>query len=82
MHGERGAHPQRGAAHFGKRRQAKQLKTFLALDYTYSMYVVPGAINAMQAAAELLINEEPPHALFGIIEFNADYMAPQIVTNS
>ena len=46
------------------------------------MYVVPGAIDAMQAAAELLINEEPPHALFGIIEFNADYMAPQFVTNS
>ena len=60
----------------------KQLKTFLALDYTYSMYVVPGAIDAMQAAAQLLINEEPPHALFGIIEFNADYMAPQFVTNS
>jgi hypothetical protein len=61
---------------------SKQLKTFLALDYTYSMYIVPGAIDAMQAAAELLINEEPPNALFGIVEFNADYMAPQIVTNS
>jgi hypothetical protein len=61
---------------------SKQLKTFLALDYTYSMYVVPGAIDAMQAAAELLINEEPPNALFGIVEFNADYIAPQIVTNS
>ena len=61
---------------------SKQLKTFLALDYTYSMYVVPGAIAAMEAAAELLINEEPSHALFGIIEFNADYMAPQFVTNN
>ena len=61
---------------------SKQLKTFLALDYTYSMYVVPGAIDAMQAAAQLLIDEEPPHALFGIIEFNADYMAPQFVTNN
>lgn len=60
----------------------KQLKTFLVLDYTYSMYVVPGAIDAMQSAAELLINEEPPHAMFGIIEFNADYMAPQFITNS
>ena len=61
---------------------SKQLKTFLALDYTYSMYAVPGAIDAMEAAAQLLINEEPPHALFGIIEFNADYMDPQFVTNS
>ena len=59
----------------------KQLKTILALDYTYSMFVAPGAIDAMQAAAQLLINEEPPHALFGIIEFNADYMDPQFVTN-
>jgi hypothetical protein len=61
---------------------SKQLKTFLALDYTYSMYIVPGAIDAMQAAADLLINSEPPNAMFGIVEFNADYMAPQIVTNS
>ncbi|HVM49754.1 MAG TPA: immunoglobulin domain-containing protein [Candidatus Acidoferrum sp.] len=61
---------------------SKQLKTFLALDYTYSMYIVPGAIDAMQSAAELLINEEPDNALFGIIEFNADYMTPQFVTNS
>ncbi len=61
---------------------SKQLKTFLALDYTYSMYVVPGAIDAMQAAADLLIEEEPPHALFGVIEFNADYMTPQFVTNA
>jgi hypothetical protein len=60
---------------------SKQLKTFLVLDYTESMFSVPGAINAMQDAAELLINQEPPHALFGIVEFNADYMAPQIVTN-
>ncbi len=61
---------------------SKQLKTHLVLDYTYSMYVVPGAIDAMEAAAELLINGEPPNAKFGIIEFNADYMAPQFVTNS
>ena len=55
-------------------RLKKQLKTFLVLDYTYSMFAVPGAIDAMQAAAELLINEEPAHALFGIYEFNADYV--------
>ena len=61
---------------------SKQLKTFLVLDYTYSMYSAPGAIDAMQAAAVLLINEEPPHAMFGIIEFNAEYMAPRFVTNS
>jgi hypothetical protein len=61
---------------------SKQLKTFLALDYTYSMFVAPGAIDAMQTAAQLLINSEPPHAMFGIVEFNADYMNPQFVTNS
>jgi hypothetical protein len=61
---------------------AKQLKTFLVLDYTYSMYAVPGAISNMEAAAELLIIEEPPHAMFGIVEFNADYINPQFVTNS
>jgi hypothetical protein len=60
----------------------KQLKTFLALDYTYSMFSSPGAISNMEFAANLLIGEEPPHALFGIVEFNADYMAPQFVTNS
>jgi hypothetical protein len=60
---------------------AKQMKTFLALDYTFSMLVSPGAIDAMQAAAELLVNQEPPHAMFGIVEFNADYMVPQFVTN-
>jgi hypothetical protein len=60
---------------------SKQLKTFLVLDYTYSMFASPGAIDAMQAAAELLIDQEPAHALFGVIEFNADYMVPQFVTN-
>ena len=59
----------------------KQLKMFMALDYTYSMFAAPGAISNMEAAAKLLINAEPAHALFAIIEFNADYMAPQIVTN-
>lgn len=60
----------------------KQLKMFLALDYTYSMFEVPGAIDAMQEAAKLLINSEPAHSLFGVIEFNADYMDPQFVTNA
>jgi hypothetical protein len=61
---------------------SKQLKTFLVLDYTYSMFIVPGAISNMQAAAELLINEEPPAAQFGIYEFSADYLAPQLVTTN
>jgi hypothetical protein len=60
----------------------KQLKSYLVLDYTYSMLAAPGAIDAMQAAAELLIDEEPTHALFGIYEFNADYVAPQLVTTN
>jgi hypothetical protein len=60
---------------------SKQLKTALVLDYTYSMLVVPGAIDAMESAAQLLINQQPPHALFSVVEFNADYMAPQFVTN-
>ena len=61
---------------------SKQFKTCLVLDYTYSMFVVPGAITAMEDSAQLLINSEPPHALFAVVEFNADYMAPQFVTNS
>ncbi len=60
----------------------KQLKSYLVLDYTYSMFAVPGAIDSMQAAAELLINEEPAHAQFGIYEFNADYVNPQLVTTN
>ena len=52
------------------------------LDYTYSMSAVPGAIDSMQAAAELLINEEPTHAQFGIYEFNAEYVNPQLVTTN
>ena len=61
---------------------SKQLKFFLALDYSISMYVVPGAIDKMEAAAQSLINAEPPHALFAAVEFNADYMDPQIITNA
>ena len=60
----------------------KQLKSFLVLDYTYSMFVVPGAIDAMQDAAKLLINDEPDHALFGIYEFHADYVTPRMVTTN
>ena len=60
----------------------KQLKSYLVLDYTYSMLAVPGAIDSMQAAAELLINEEPTHAQFGIYQFNAEYVNPQLVTTN
>ena len=59
----------------------KQIKMFLALDYTYSM-LAAGAINAMQSSAIQLINSEPAHAQFGIYEFNADYVAPQLVTTN
>jgi hypothetical protein len=52
------------------------------LDYTYSMLAVSGAIDAMQSAAKLLINEEPANALFGIYEFHADYVNPQLVTTN
>ncbi len=61
---------------------AKQLKTMFALDYTYSMFVTPGAITNMQAAVENLIDEEPPTAQFGVVEFSADYVAPMLVTNT
>jgi Immunoglobulin domain/von Willebrand factor type A domain/Putative Ig domain/Immunoglobulin I-set domain len=60
----------------------KQMKMFLALDYTYSMFASPGAIDAMQSAAKTLINTEPAHAQFGIYEFHADYVAPQLVTTN
>ncbi len=59
----------------------KQIKMFLALDYTYSM-LAAGAIEAMQTAAKTLINSEPAHAQFGLYEFNADYVAPQLVTTN
>ncbi len=59
----------------------KQLKTFLVLDYTYSM-LAAGAIDAMQSAAKLLINEEPGGAVFGIYEFHAEYVTPQCVTTN
>lgn len=61
---------------------SKQLKTFLVLDYSYSIYSTPGAIDSMEAAAQTLINEEPPNAQFGIVEFSADYLPPNFVTNS
>jgi hypothetical protein len=60
----------------------KQLRSFLVLDYTYSLFAMPGAIDAMQEAAKLLINEEPAHALFGIEEFHADYSDPHLVTTN
>ena len=46
------------------------------------MLAVPGAIDAMQAAAKLLINAEPAHAQFGIWEFHAEYVNPQSVTTN
>ena len=58
----------------------KQLKTFLVLDYSFSMFTTPGAIDAMQASVEGLINEEPASAKFGVFEFSADYVAPKLVT--
>jgi hypothetical protein len=60
----------------------KQLRSSLVLDYTYSMFKVPGAIDAMQSAAELLINEEPVRALFSIWEFHAEYVNPLMVTTN
>ena len=60
----------------------KQLRSCFVLDYTYSMLAMPGAIDAMQSAAKLLINEEPANALFGIYEFHADYVNPQLVTTN
>jgi hypothetical protein len=60
----------------------KQLKSCLVLDYTYSMFAVSGAIDAMQSAAKLLISEEPANALFGIYEFHAEYVNPQLVTTN
>jgi hypothetical protein len=60
----------------------KQLKSCLVLDYTYSMLAVSGAIDAMQSSAKLLINEEPANALFGIYEFHAEYVNPQVVTTN
>ncbi len=60
---------------------AKQLKTALVMDYTYSMYSFPGAIDAMQTSVERLITQEPNTAQFSIHEFNADYVVPKLVTN-
>ncbi|MDB6124977.1 MAG: hypothetical protein JWQ71_3970 [Pedosphaera sp.] len=57
----------------------KLFKTFLVLDYTYSMFATPGAIDAMQAAVENLINQQPGTAQFGVAEFSADYLPPAIV---
>jgi len=60
----------------------KQLKSFIVLDYTYSMYAVAGAIDAMELAAKTFISSEPEHALFGIYEFHADYEDPNLVTTN
>ena len=60
----------------------KQMKTFMALDYTFSMFAVTGAIAQMQNAAETFINLLPTTAQFGIYEFHADYVDPLLVTTN
>jgi hypothetical protein len=59
----------------------KQLKTFLVLDYTFSMFDVPGLIDTMQTDANALISALPADAQFGIYEFHSDSVDPQIVAN-
>src|SRR5207302_10971490 len=59
----------------------KQLKPFLVLDYTFSMFDVPGLIDSMQTDANALIGALPADAQFGIYEFHADSVDPQIVAN-
>ncbi|HEX4644433.1 MAG TPA: putative Ig domain-containing protein, partial [Verrucomicrobiae bacterium] len=59
----------------------KQLKTFLVLDYTFSMFALPGAIGSMQTDANALISALPADAQFGIYEFHSDSVDPQIVAN-
>lgn len=58
---------------------AKQLKTFFVMDYSYSMFIAPPAIGAMETAVKGLIDQEPPSAQFAINEFNADYVVPALV---
>ena len=60
---------------------SKLLKTFLVLDYTYSMFLIPDAIDNMETAAADLIAQEPASAQFGLYEFHADYVDPTLVTN-
>lgn len=59
---------------------AKVLKTFLVLDYSFSMFIVPDAIMNMQTAAKNLIIQEPVGAQFGIYEFHSDIVDPTLVT--
>lgn len=59
----------------------KQMKMFLGLDYTWSMFAAPGAIEAMELAAKNLINVSPDHAQFGVVEFHAEYEDPIMVTD-
>jgi hypothetical protein len=58
---------------------AKQLKSFIVMDYTYSMFIVPGAFSAMESAVKGLIDQEPASAQFAVSEFNADYVTPALV---
>lgn len=59
---------------------AKVLKTFLVLDYSFSMFVAQDAIANMQTAAKNLILQEPVGAQFGIYEFHSDIVEPTLVT--
>ena len=59
----------------------KQLKTFLVLDYTFSMFAAPGLIDSMQTDANALIGALPADAQFGIYEFHSDSVEPQLVAN-
>jgi hypothetical protein len=55
---------------------AKQLKTGLVLDYTYSLFIETNAIDAMQKGVETLIDQEPGVAQFAVTEFHADDTEP------
>ena len=60
---------------------AKVLKTFLVLDYSFSMFIAQDAIMNMQTAAKNLITQEPVGAQFGIYEFHSDVVAPTLVSS-
>ena len=60
---------------------AKQLKTFFVMDYTYSMFISPGAIDAMEASVKSLVNQQPGTAQFAVNEFHAESLPPALVTD-
>lgn len=65
---------------------AKQLKTFFVMDYTFSMFETnatgTNAIGPMEAAVENLINQEPGTAQFAVNEFHADFVEPSLVVSN